>query len=79
MNLNNSVKDELEWWLRNIQDFGNTFKIHKFNMEIFSDASETRWGAFNNKDANHGFSDQIEIKEHIINYLELKGAFNGIK
>lgn len=78
MKLTKNVKDELEWWLKNIQHFEKTFKLHKFDMELFSDASETGWGAFNNKEAIHGFWDQSESREHI-NYLELKATFNGIK
>lgn len=78
MIISKHVVTELEWWFRNIDNFEKSFKMPKFDLEIFSDASETGWGAFNNREKIHGFWDQYEINEHI-NYLELKAAFNGIK
>lgn len=49
-----------------------------FDLEIFSDASMTGWGAICGRERANGFWSRSERNNHI-NYLELKAAFLALK
>lgn len=73
-----NLKNDLTWWLRNIDNSFNPFRFNDFKKEIFSDASGSGWGAFCNEKEASGFWKQDEINTHI-NVLELKAAFFALK
>ncbi|KAJ8911110.1 hypothetical protein NQ315_003372 [Exocentrus adspersus] len=71
------VKNELLWWQQNIGR-GREIKPRDFNLEIYSDASKTGWGAFCLDQKCHGFWDLDDQQRHI-NFLEIKAAFYAVK
>lgn len=71
------VKDDLKWWLKNVTS-QNFISRKTFQLEIFSDASSTGWGAVCNNQRASGYWSQEERKHHI-NYLELLAALFGLK
>lgn len=77
MNLNLNSSD-LNWWRDNILISRKMIDNRVFEMEIFSDASLTGWGAVSKNKKAHGFW-TLEDKLNHINYLELKAAFFGLK
>lgn len=78
MTLESSLKPDLDWWIRNIMITTNLIKQNKYEMEIFTDASLTGWGAYCNKKKSHGWW-SLEERSHHINFLELTAAFYGLK
>lgn len=72
------VKDELVWWINNIFLIKNNIRQDRFDMEIFSDASRTGWGAVCGTSKFHGWWSNEELLHHI-NLLELKAAFLALK
>lgn len=68
---------ELDWWKNNV-GLGQDIKNKPFSCEIFSDASQTGWGAFCEGSSCHGFWDNQEAKMHI-NFLEIKAAYYALK
>lgn len=77
MKVPNSLHPELDWWQENILTSHNMIRQYNFQLEIFSDASRTGWGAACNGEITFGFWSQDELEFHI-NYLELKAALNGM-
>lgn len=78
MSIPSSIEKDLNWWLSTIPLVKNPIRRFSFQLEIFSDASLTGWGAHcNNKNA-HGFWTQSEQKLNI-NRLELIAAFLALK
>lgn len=72
-----SIKD-LRWWLRAINVARISLNSPKFSMTIFTDASDTGWGAVCEGVKIHGFWNINESKDHI-NFRELLAAFFGLK
>ncbi|XP_045497617.1 uncharacterized protein LOC123695740 isoform X1 [Colias croceus] len=73
-----NLKSDMLWWIRNI-DIGNCpLGIEDFNLEIYSDASNTGWGAYCNNNKCFGYWRECEKTLHI-NELELKAAFLALK
>ncbi|XP_066587653.1 uncharacterized protein [Prorops nasuta] len=70
MRIPKCVREDLLWWKTAINSSGNPIKTADFSMEIFSDASDSGWGATNNLDSVFGFWDDIQ-KSYSINYREL--------
>lgn len=68
---------ELKWWQNNV-GLGRDIKCRPFSCEIFSDASQTGWGAYCEGSSCHGFWDNQEARMHI-NFLEIKAAYYGLK
>lgn len=76
--LSQNAIQELKWWHSNILTANNRIRSLTFDIEIFSDASTTGWGAtYLNQKAN-GLWDSEERNMHI-NYLEIKAAFLALK
>ncbi|XP_033218301.1 uncharacterized protein LOC117173769 [Belonocnema kinseyi] len=78
MEISKHVKTELEWWSENILSVNNPIRFSIYQLEIFSDASLSGWGAFCNGEKTHGWWNTEKQKE-FINLLELRAAFNGLR
>lgn len=76
--LPSNLKDDLHWWLQNIVNAYCPFRFNQFDLEIFSDASRTGWGASCNDEKAYGFWKEDELFLHI-NELELIAAFFALK
>ncbi|KAJ8966439.1 hypothetical protein NQ314_003521, partial [Rhamnusium bicolor] len=56
----------------------NDLRRDNFNLEIFTDASLTGWGAFCQEKTAHGWWTASDTDKHI-NYLELQAIYYGLK
>ena len=77
MRISSDAKLELDWWKRNIMSINNPSRNYIYQLEIFSDASLTGWGACCADKRTHGWW-SLEEKSHHINYPELKAAFYAL-
>lgn len=78
LKINAEVIKELSWW-KNIGALSvNPIRYPAFDLEIFTDASKTGWGAACNGERAHGFWSKSEKLESI-NVLELTAVFFGLK
>lgn len=73
-----SVKEDLRWWSKNIEEPKNKIKCNQFQKEVFSDSSLTGWGASCGDETASGLWNDEERKQHI-NFLELSAAYSAIK
>lgn len=72
------LKEDFDWWDKNIGKSSCLIRYPNYDLEIFSDASLSGWGAScANKKANGFWTDQ-EKKYHI-NILELLAALFALK
>lgn len=78
MTLNDSAKSDLLWWKCKVQRSCYSLKALDFQLEIYSDASLTGWGAACGDETARGSWDASERLMHI-NCLELQAAFFGLK
>lgn len=78
MNLPTLIQPDLKWWLNAIQTPACRIREDTHDLEIFSDASNTGWGAACKEERASGLWNAHEKVQHI-NYLELKAAFFGLK
>lgn len=78
MNISKILIPDLLWWKDNIRKAKNSIRPRKYNLEIFTDASRTGWGASCGNLRTHGFWSDYERSLHI-NVLELKTALMGLK
>lgn len=65
-----SILSDLYWWKRNLKDSFAQIKSGLFEMKIYTDASNSGWGAVAGDDKIHGFWSDRQKKWHI-NYKEL--------
>ncbi|KAG6456482.1 hypothetical protein O3G_MSEX009753 [Manduca sexta] len=72
------ILKDLHWWSRNIQTTVNFIRQPNYDIEIYTDASRSGWGAVSNDAKRSGRWKDTE-KIHHINYLELMAAFLGLK
>lgn len=72
------ILNDLNWWKHNIFKQQNDLNTTKFQLEIFSDASKTGWGAFCNNTRACGAWKESEKLYHI-NYLELLAVYFALK
>lgn len=77
-NLSEGALDELKWWDSEILSVKNKIRSSNYDLEIFSDASTTGWGATCGTREAHGWWTAAERQMHI-NYLEIKAAFFALK
>lgn len=76
--LTGEILPDLKWWYENISLTRNFIDIFNYDLEIYTDASRTGWGAFcNQRRVNGGWTDSE--KEFHINYLELLAIFLALK
>lgn len=78
MSITATVKLELNWWRKNILSINNPIREYKYQLEIFSDASLTGWGACCDEKKTHGWWNLEEKIQHI-NYLELKAVYYALR
>ncbi|XP_060806991.1 uncharacterized protein LOC132903258 isoform X2 [Amyelois transitella] len=76
--LTERCKDDLRWWSRIIMKSTNNIRKNNYQLEIFSDASRTGWGASCGAKQTGGTWTEQELKLHI-NSLELLAAFFALK
>lgn len=72
------IKEDLYWWINNIDIGYAPLKTNIYLKEIFTDASSVGWGSFCEGKESFGHWKENEMKLHI-NHLELKAAFFGLK
>lgn len=78
MNIPDTILPDLKWWKHAITSSVNKIKQDSYDMEIFSDASNTGWGVACGKERASGLWSEQERTMHI-NYLEILAAFFGLK
>ncbi|XP_067217303.1 uncharacterized protein [Linepithema humile] len=80
MSLPSSIREDLHWWKNIFADKSqeNPIRSGLFDLEIFSDAFLTGWGAVCSKGRSHGFWSPEEKHFHI-NYLELLAVFHALR
>ena len=78
MHLSDDAKNDLTWWINNVESSFNVVDHGKPNVIITSDASKTGWGCTCNGNKSGGLWTSEE-KAHHINYLEMKAAFFAIR
>lgn len=72
------ILDDLNWWSLNIETTCNFMRQPNFELEIYTDASLSGWGAVSDGCTVNGKWKDVEKTRHI-NYLELTAAFLGLK
>lgn len=72
-----SLSHDFAWWKQALTTNNNLGPL-SFQLEIYTDASKTGWGACCNGKKTRGFWNGKEQNLHI-NYLELLAAFFGIQ
>lgn len=78
MKVPDKLHDDLHWWNKNILRAINPIRQHKYDLEIFTDASTTGWGVACGSDKSGGHWTTTERANHI-NYLELLAIYFGLK
>lgn len=78
INLPIIILEDLHWWSSNIGTTSNFMRQPNFELEIYTDASRTGWGAVCKNNEVNGKWKDTEKASHI-NYLELMAAFLGLK
>jgi len=77
--LNQEARDELQWWIENIDHYnGKAIITPHPDMELITDASKKGWGATNGTNPTQGLWSENERKLHI-NALELKAADYAVR
>ena len=77
MKISSDIIKELEWWKKLVNPF-SFIRKESYDLEIYSDASLTGWGAVCNRKKSNGHWTEKE-KFNSINYLELQAAYFGLK
>lgn len=78
MALGPDIKDDLQWWIDNVQKFPAPVNRGLPVVTVKSDASKNGWGAECNGDTTGGMWTNVEAQSHI-NCLELKAALFALK
>lgn len=76
--LTTALLPDLHWWKSNILVAKKTIIPVTYDLEIFTDASRSGWGAACDSMRANGHWKENELQFHI-NYLELQAAFLGLK
>ena len=72
------LHSDMLWWLDHIDHGSVSLTCDRYDLEIFSDASCTGWGAYCSTEECFGYWKDSERTVHI-NELELKAAFLALK
>lgn len=72
------ILDDLNWWKVNALTLSNSMKTLSYDLEIYTDASRSGWGAVCNDERARGAWKNSELKSHI-NFLELLAVFLALK
>lgn len=78
MQISTDVKLELSWWTQKLTLAFNPIKTFRFQLEIFTDASLSGWGATCSGKKTRGFWHYGEQKFHI-NRLELLAVYLALR
>lgn len=78
MTIPNNLCDDLIWWKNKIMNACNPIRQSKFELEIFTDASMTGWGACCNNEKIGG-PWTVQERSYHINYLELLAVYYALK
>ena len=78
MGLSLPAKNDLEWWIKNVDDSFNSISHGDPDITITTDASKRGWGAEFENIATGGHWAENESRQHI-NVLELIAGFIGLK
>lgn len=78
LTINEEVAKDFQWWKKVGALSVNPIRYPSFDLEIFTDASQSGWGAACNGARAHGFWSESE-KMQSINVLELTAVFFGLK
>ncbi|XP_047990684.1 uncharacterized protein LOC125229783 [Leguminivora glycinivorella] len=73
-----AILEDLNWWLNKVSTSNNCMRFPSFQLEIYSDASNSGWGAVCGKNKANGTWKSSERDSHI-NYLELLAVYLGLK
>jgi hypothetical protein len=79
MKISEEVKIEIDWWIRNLEDWnGKSIVPQEPSVELFTDASETGWGAscLSAKAKGHW---SLKERKRSINFRELLAIFLGLR
>jgi hypothetical protein len=77
MEVADNLHDDLLWWKNNILVAINPIRDQHYELEIYTDASTTGWGAACGNNKTGGLWAATERVNHI-NYLELLAAYFGL-
>ena len=77
MKLSQACKDDLNWWLSNIDSASKKIILQRTKMTLQTDASNLGWGACSKGQSTGGRWSSIESEDHI-NVLELKAIQYGL-
>ena len=78
MIVSKEIKSDIRWWILNIPNGNKSFKIESYVKVIYTDASDTGWGATDGTKNIFGFWNKVDIKLHI-NYKELLAVYLALK
>ena len=70
INISEQIMLDTNWWLLKLKNSSKSIKTFEFKAEIFTDASNSGWGATNGSDEAYGYWDSRQKQWHI-NYKEL--------
>ncbi|KAJ8921724.1 hypothetical protein NQ315_010634 [Exocentrus adspersus] len=74
MEISSELSSEINWFINILPKSFKSIRVNSYNMEIFSDASRSGWGAYCAGNSTFGFWTRDESKFHI-NYLELLAVY----
>lgn len=77
MTISNDLHYDLTWWRDNVTSSYNSIRQYKFELEVYTDASSTGWGAACDGEKTGGLWSEDESLYHI-NYLELLAVYLGL-
>lgn len=78
INLSNNISEDILWWKNIIISAYCPMRNESHSLEIYTDASNSGWGAVCGTKKVHGLWKAAE-KEYHINFLELLAIFLGLK
>lgn len=76
--ISQNLNEDLRWWKNHILTSSNPIRQHNYQLEIFTDASTTGWGAACDGEKTGGLWSESERNFHI-NYLELLAVYLGLQ
>lgn len=78
MRIKEELTEEFTWWEKNIPNSKISLREPIYSLTVYTDASNSGWGASCNGETARGWWNDSEIT-FPVNYLELQAAFNGSK
>ena len=78
MQLSNRARQDIRWWIENIECSGKLVRMPKAKVTLHTDASNEGWGAHTDVHSTGGRWSQEEEEDHI-NVLELRAVRFGLQ